>query len=71
MEEILCWISPLEPQLRHQDVKSKRLGNTGNWFLDLEDFQKWRDEDQAEISIFGCYGIFGAGKTVIRWATHL
>ncbi|CCX34329.1 Protein of unknown function [Pyronema omphalodes CBS 100304] len=34
--EILRWVSPLEPQLRHQDVKSKRLGTTGNWFLYLE-----------------------------------
>ncbi|CCX34027.1 Similar to Ankyrin repeat domain-containing protein 50; acc. no. Q9ULJ7 [Pyronema omphalodes CBS 100304] len=64
MESLLQWISPLEPQTRHQDVRSKRLPNTGNWFLDSETFRKWRDNSE-EVNIFVCYGIPGAGKTII------
>jgi hypothetical protein len=65
MESLLQWISPLEPQIRHEDVRSKRLPNTGNWFLDSDIFRHWR-EDCKGVNIFGCYGIPGAGKTFIR-----
>jgi hypothetical protein len=65
MEDLLKWISPLEPQIRHQDIRSKRFGNTGNWFLELEEFQKWRNDDVGTV-VFGAYGIPGAGKTVMR-----
>ncbi|KAI5816207.1 hypothetical protein BZA77DRAFT_344472 [Pyronema omphalodes] len=64
MESLLQWISPLEPQTRHQDVRSKRLANIGNWFLESEIFRNWRDDSDG-VNIFGCYGIPGAGKTFI------
>ncbi|KAI5816856.1 hypothetical protein BZA77DRAFT_343876 [Pyronema omphalodes] len=66
MESLLQWISPLKPQKRHQDIRSKRLQNTGNWFLDSEIFRNWRD-DFHEVNIFGCYGMPGAGKTFISF----
>ncbi|CCX31727.1 Similar to Putative ankyrin repeat protein RBE_0317; acc. no. Q1RJR6 [Pyronema omphalodes CBS 100304] len=64
MESLLQWISPLEPKTRHQGVRPKRLPNTGNWFLNSETFQNWRDNSEG-VNIFGCYGIPGAGKTFI------
>ncbi|KAI5816218.1 hypothetical protein BZA77DRAFT_264583, partial [Pyronema omphalodes] len=64
MESLLQWISPLEPQTRHQDVRSKRLESIGNWLLESEIFQNWRDDSDG-VNIFGCYGIPGAGKTFI------
>jgi hypothetical protein len=68
MEELLQWLSTLEPQKRHQDIRAKRFEGTGEWFLQLTRFQNWRksssDQDRAE-QVFGCYGIPGAGKTVI------
>ena len=57
-------LTPLEPLKRHQDVKSLRAENTGTWLLKLERFCKWRD-DTAKENVFCCYGIPGAGKTVL------
>ena len=31
--DILEWLSPLEPQLRHESVGAERLGAVGNWVL--------------------------------------
>jgi hypothetical protein len=68
MEELRQWLSPLEPQKRHQDVCAKRFEGTGEWFIQTTQFQQWRegvsDQDRAE-QVFGCYGIPGAGKTVL------
>ncbi|KAI5818433.1 hypothetical protein BZA77DRAFT_243662 [Pyronema omphalodes] len=64
MESLLRWISPLEAHTRHQDIRSKRLKNIGDWFLESEIFRNWRDKSH-EVNIFGCYGIPGAGKTFI------
>ncbi|KAI5808432.1 hypothetical protein BZA77DRAFT_348101 [Pyronema omphalodes] len=64
MEALLQWISPLETQKMHEDVRSRRHPNTGNWFLDSEIFRTWRDAPHG-VGIFGCYGIPGAGKTFI------
>ena len=59
----------LEPLKRHQDVKAPRSKNAGAWLLKLESFGKWRDSDIIEENgyVFCCYGIPGAGKTVIRY----
>ena len=59
-------LTPLEPLKRHQDVKLPRTKNTGTWLLRLESFKEWQEsveEDQGRV--FCCYGIPGAGKTVI------
>jgi hypothetical protein len=65
MENLLRWISPLELPARHHDVQLKRLPNTGNWFLETETFRRWRENDDGH-KVLGCYGIPGAGKTLIR-----
>jgi len=31
--EILAWISPLEPQLRHYDIRTRRVDEVGDWLL--------------------------------------
>jgi hypothetical protein len=70
VHELLRWISPLEPQTRHQDIRTKRLLNTGNWFLETEKFRQWRDGDGSGHYVLGCYGILGAGKKLIRQANN-
>ena len=62
-------LTPLEPLKRHQDVKLPRTKNSGSWLLGLESFCKWKDSKIVEDSgqVFCCYGIPGAGKTVIRY----
>ena len=68
--ELLGMLTPLEPLKRHQDVKLPRSENAGTWLLRLESFRRWRDSQTLEEEgghVFCCYGIPGAGKTVIRY----
>ena len=65
--QILAWLSPLEPRLRHQDVRTRRLDGLGNWFLQKEDFISWRGgEDGSTMATLFCSGAPGAGKTYLR-----
>ena len=69
--KILKWLSPLQPQKRHQDVRSMRLNNTGGWLLNDERFTAWCAGGQGlgtEDRVLCFYGMPGAGKTVIWWA---
>ncbi|RPB22615.1 hypothetical protein L211DRAFT_764114, partial [Terfezia boudieri ATCC MYA-4762] len=65
--ELLIMLTPLEPLKKHQDVKMPRTKNAAAWLLGLESFRKWRDSNIIEEGghVFCCYGIPGAGKTVI------
>jgi hypothetical protein len=68
-DRLLQWISPLEPHKRHHDIRSKRLKDTGTWFLETEEFEKWYNKDETDedfIPLLGSYGIPGAGKSVMR-----
>ena len=64
--QILEWLSPLEPRLRHQDVRTRRLDGLGDWFLQTEDFVSWRDggDGASMATLFGS-GAPGAGKTYL------
>ena len=68
--ELLTMLTPLEPLKRHQDVKLPRTKNSGTWLLELESFCKWQKSSSTRDKsgrVFCCYGIPGAGKTVIRY----
>ncbi|KAI5817800.1 hypothetical protein BZA77DRAFT_365727, partial [Pyronema omphalodes] len=68
IRQILSWISPLEPYKRHQDIRQKRLENTGDWFLHEPEFQAWRNSESVDgndSSVLVCSGIPGAGKSVM------
>ena len=62
--KLLEILGPLEPLKRHQDVKLPRTRNAGTWLFRLEAFIEWRGSDTSGRA-FCCYGIPGAGKTVI------
>ena len=65
--QILPWLSPLEPQQRHQSVRTDRLNGVGNWVLETNEFRKWRDaEDGCVGSVLFCSGNPGVGKTYVR-----
>ena len=65
--QILRWLSPLEPQQRHQGVRADRLEGVGNWVLETSEFMKWRDaEDGCVEQVLFCYGNPGVGKTYVR-----
>ena len=67
--EILTWLSPLDPRLRHSDVVSRRVSDIGDWLLQTEEFQSWQSRDglgePRKATIF-CSGNPGVGKTYIR-----
>jgi len=66
--QLLKWISPLEPRLRHQTIQDRRAGDVGEWLLQTEEFRSWcvgsggRESDNA---VLFCYGDPGVGKTFI------
>ena len=65
--QILQWLSPLEPQLRHQGVRTDRLDGVGSWVLETSDFRNWHDaEDGCVAPVLFCYGNPGVGKTYVR-----
>jgi len=65
--QILRWLSPLEPQQRHQGVRTNRLDGVGNWVLETNEFRKWSGaEDGCSEPVLFCDGNPGVGKTYLR-----
>jgi len=67
--QLLTWLSPLEPRLRHRDVQERRVDNVGEWLIQTEEFRSWYDcsgEGEADKAVLFCYGNPGVGKTFIR-----
>jgi len=63
--QILQWLSPLEPQQRHQGVRTDRLDNVGNWVLETSDFRNWRDGEESCVEpVLFATGIQGWGKPI-------
>jgi len=66
------WLSPLQPDKRHQDVKSGRLDGVGEWVLRRSEFESWcRSQNVSVNPILLCYGGQGVGKTYIRYKSIL
>ena len=66
---ILAWLSPLDPRVRHQDIRDRRVENVGEWLLQTEEFKSWCTESEDSKSggaVLFCYGDPGVGKTYIR-----
>ena len=39
--EISAWLSPLEPQRRHGDIRTRRIDEVGDWLLQTEAYRNW------------------------------
>ena len=68
--QILTWLSPLDPKLRHRDVQERRVGNVGEWFLQTQEFKSWcvgSEGGEFDNAVLFCYGDPGVGKTYIRY----
>ena len=67
--EILTWLSPFEPYLRHHEIRTNRVKGVGDWVLQTEEFRSWWNGDgqgeSRKATIF-CSGKLGVGKTYIR-----
>ena len=64
---ILSWISPLESWKRHSDVARARAEGVGEWVLQSNEFQAWRQDGNNGSTgrVMFCDGVPGAGKTFI------
>ena len=66
--EILAWLSPLEPQRRHKDIRTRRVDEVGDWLLETDVYLDWfsgiRGEKSDGSALFCCGGP-GVGKTYI------
>jgi len=66
--KILAWLSPLEPQVRHQDICDQRVDGIGSWLLETKEFRSWYNSDEngetGHAALF-CYGNPGVGKSYI------
>ena len=60
--ETLNWISPSQVAQVHQSISDRAQKGSGAWFLESDSFVNWRDSESEGLF---CYGIPGAGKTVM------
>jgi len=67
LKQLLSWLSISEPHAKHQDIRSGRFEETGTWILRAAEFRAWSVGGTDVPRVLACYGIPGAGKTVIRW----
>ena len=67
--QLLTWLSPLEPKLRHRDIQERRVDKVGEWLTETREFRRWHDyrgEGEGSNAVLFCYGDLGVGKTFIR-----
>jgi len=67
--EILAWLSPLEPLIRHRDIRARRVDEVGDWLFQTEEYRNWFGGicgSESDGAALFCYGGPGVGKTYIR-----
>ena len=65
--QIMHWLSPLEPNKRHQGVRTDRIDGVGEWLLETGEFREWRGSgDGTGKAVLFCSGNPGVGKTYLR-----
>jgi len=65
--QIMRWLSPLEPNNKHQGVRTDRLDGVGDWLLEMGEFREWRgSQGGAYKAVLFCSGNPGVGKTYLR-----
>jgi len=69
--QIMRWLSPLEPNNRHQGVRTDRLDGVGGWLLETSEFREWRGGEPGVDNVLFCSGNPGVGKTYLRQVAGL
>jgi len=60
--EMLNWLTPMDYGPQQSDFLERRQQGTGQWFLELDDFKNWLDQNKSTLF---CRGMPGAGKTIM------
>ena len=69
-EQIMHWLSPLEPNTRYQGLRTHRFAGVGDWLLNTREWREWRGcEGGANKAILFCSGDPGVGKTYLWYVT--
>jgi hypothetical protein len=63
---ILNWLSPLQMNQIHQAISDRAEKGCGKWFLTSDAFTSWQAATEKPL---WCWGIPGAGKTVLASIT--
>ena len=69
LSQLLTWLSPLDPGLRHSDIQERRVSGVGEWLIQTEEFRRrcgMSGEGGGDAAVLFGYGNPGAGKTFIR-----
>jgi Cdc6-like AAA superfamily ATPase len=61
-QAILAWLTPTDYSTQQNDYFGRRQEGTGEWLLESDKFQGWKNNERH---ILFCPGIPGAGKTMI------
>ena len=67
--QLLTWLSPLDPGLRHGNIQERRVNGVGEWLMGTEEFREWcglGEKREVGKAVLFCYGNPGVGKTFIR-----
>ena len=67
--QLLTWLSPLDPGLRHWDIQERRVKDIGDWLIQTEEFRRWSrldGEGEGDKGVLFCYGDLEVGKTFMR-----
>ena len=67
--QLLNWLSPLDPGLRHCNIQERRVNDVGEWLMETEEFREWcglGEKKEGDKRVLFCYGNPGVGKTFIR-----
>ena len=65
--DVLDWLSKLNYEQMHHRVGLPRVEGTGEWLLEMEDFERWRDKPSPHSRFLCCHGIPGSGKSVLAY----
>jgi len=65
--QVMRWLSPLEPNNRHQGIRTDRFDGVGDWLFETREWREWRGtECGADKAVLFCSGNPGVGKTYLR-----
>ena len=61
-KDILKWLSAPDPSSNYASARQSRYATTGSWFLEGEDFARWKTDVN---SLLWLHGKAGCGKTIL------
>jgi hypothetical protein len=62
IDPIKNWLAPPDPSINLHRARSLHHQGTGQWFLNCDEYSRWRREPRSFLWL---YGISGCGKTIL------